>query len=121
MARSEDVHYSASIPSISRHMEEHSSNKEQQSHGPDEWITRGLNDATTKQDFTTVDKMVLEEIIFEEGVDSAREMWLGSEFNDSEAFRRCIAKFAIYSNFTLEHMRTKVTQVIARCKDTNCP
>ena len=33
---SEDVHYSASIPSISRHMEEHSSNREQQSHVPDE-------------------------------------------------------------------------------------
>ena len=121
MALSEDVHYSASIPSISRHMEEHSSNKEQQSHVPDEWITKGLNDATTKQDFTTVDTMVPKAITSEEGVDSAREMWLGREFNDCEAFRRCIAKFTIYINFTLEHVRTNMTQVTARCKDANCP
>ena len=76
MACSKDVHNSASIPSISRHMEEHSSNKEQQSHGSNEWITSGLNNVTTEQNFTTVYTMVLEAIISDEGVDSAREMWL---------------------------------------------
>ena len=83
------------IPSISRHMEEHNSNEEQWFHGPDEWITSGLNNATTTHNFTIVDTMVPEAIIYEEGVDSAKEMWLGREFNDCEAFRRCIAKFTI--------------------------
>ena len=80
-----------------------------------------LNDATTKQDFTTVDTMVPEAITSEEGVDSAREMWLGREFSDREAFKRCIAKFVIYSNFTLEHVHANMMQVTARCKDANCP
>ena len=80
-----------------------------------------LNDATTKQDFTTVDTMVPEAITSEEGADSAREMWLGREFNDCEASRICIAKFAIYSNFTLEHVRTNITQITAPRKDANFP
>ena len=54
----EGVHNSRSILPISRHIEGGSSNEEQQIDGRGEWITSGLNDATTTPNFTTTDMMV---------------------------------------------------------------
>ena len=39
-----------------------------------------------------VDTMIPEDVVPEQGTGSAREMWLGREFPDREAFKRGIAK-----------------------------
>lgn len=49
------------------------------------------------------DTMVPRDVAPEEGNNLAREKWLGGEFPNREAFRRVIAKYAIYNNFTMEH------------------
>ena len=48
-------------------------------------------------------------------------MWLGKEFPDYEAFKRAIAKYVIYNNFTLKHERTNMKMVIANCKGVDYP
>ena len=65
--------------------------------------------------------MILEDVVPKEGTDSAREMWLGREFPNREAFRRPIAKYAIYNNFTLKHERTNMKMVTVSCKGVACP
>ena len=71
------------------------------------------------QDNKFVDTMVLEAVI-DEGIDSSvREMWPGREFPDREAFRKGIAKHAIYNNFTLKHIKMNMKMVTACCKDDN--
>ena len=68
------------------------------------------------QDNTFMDTMVPKAVI-PEGVDnSAREMRLNRKFPDREAFRRGIAKYPIYSDFMLKHIK----MVTTRCKDDNC-
>ena len=72
------------------------------------------------QDNTFVDTMVPKAVIGA-GVDSSiREMWPSHEFPDREAFRKGIAKHAIYNNFTLKHIMTNMKMVTACCKDDNC-
>ncbi|RWR76443.1 hypothetical protein CKAN_00488500 [Cinnamomum micranthum f. kanehirae] len=68
-----------------------------------------------------VDDMVPEELNVDVGNNSAREMWIGHEFPDRDTFRKTQAKFAIYGNFTLKHLRTNMYKVTACCKDQNCP
>lgn len=68
----ECVHNSGSILSISRHMEGGGSYEEQRIDGRVEWTMSELNDAT-KVNFTTMDTMVPEAVISEEGDNSARE------------------------------------------------
>ena len=68
-----------------------------------------------------VDTMIPEDVVPEEGTGSAREMWLGREFPDREAFRRAIVKYAIYNNFTLKHERTNMMIVTASCKGVDYP
>ena len=55
-----------------------------------------------------VDNMVPEELNADVGNNLAREMWIGREFPDRDTFWKTLAKFAIYGNFTLKHMRTNL-------------
>ncbi|XXG79908.1 hypothetical protein AAC387_Pa09g0875 [Persea americana] len=80
----------------------------------------GLDGSHSMQDNTFVDTMVPEAVIAEEGNNSVREMWPGREFPDCEAFRKGIAKHAIYNNFTLKHLKANMKMVTASCKDDNC-
>ncbi|XXG76983.1 hypothetical protein AAC387_Pa08g1230 [Persea americana] len=68
-----------------------------------------------------MDTMIPEDVMPEEGTSSAREMWLGREFPDLQDFRRAIAKYAIYNNFTLKHERTNMKMVMSSCKGVGCP
>ncbi|RWR83613.1 Transposase, MuDR, plant [Cinnamomum micranthum f. kanehirae] len=68
-----------------------------------------------------IDNMVPEESNVDIGNNSAREMWVGREFPDRDTFRKTLAKFAIYGNFTLKHLKTNMYKVTACCKDQNCP
>ena len=52
---------------------------------------------------------------------SSWEMWLGREFANRDDFRKTLAKFAIYNNFTLQHLKTQQFKVTARCKECDCP
>ncbi|RWR87935.1 hypothetical protein CKAN_01689900 [Cinnamomum micranthum f. kanehirae] len=67
------------------------------------------------------DTMVPDDSTSETRTNSAREMWIGRLFPDRENFRRALAKFAIYNNFTLKHLKTNMTKVTARCKEESCP
>ena len=67
-----------------------------------------------------MDTMVLEAVITERVDSSVREMGPGSEFPDCEAFRKGIAKHAIFNNFTLKHLKTNMKMTTACCKDNNC-
>lgn len=67
------------------------------------------------------DKMEPDDMEMEFGNNSAREMWIGRVFPDRQMFRNTLAKFAIYGNFTLKHLKTNMTKVTARCKDQDCP
>ena len=49
------------------------------------------------------DNMAPKEFITDVDVNGPREMWLGCEFPGREKFRS-LAKFAIYTNFTLKHI-----------------
>ena len=68
-----------------------------------------------------VDTMIPEDVVPEEGTSLAKEMWLGRAFPDREAFRRAIAKYAIYNNFTLKHERTNMKMVTSSYKGVDCP
>ena len=81
--------------------------------------SRSEEDGFSKSPF--VDTMIPEDVVPEEGTGSTREMWLGREFPDHEAFRRAIAKYAIYNNFTLKHERTNMKIVTGSCKGVDCP
>ena len=63
--------------------------------------SRNEEDNFSKSPFVGI--MIPEDIVPKEGTGSAKEMWLGREFPNREAFRRAIAKYAIYNNFTLKH------------------
>ena len=67
-----------------------------------------------------VDTMVPDNVMPEKGTSSAKEMWLGREFPDCEAFRRALAKYVIYNKFTLKHKRTNIL-VTASYKRVDCP
>eukprot|EP00268_Persea_americana_P030238 TRINITY_DN29288_c0_g1_i1.p1 TRINITY_DN29288_c0_g1~~TRINITY_DN29288_c0_g1_i1.p1 ORF type:complete len:202 (-),score=10.97 TRINITY_DN29288_c0_g1_i1:620-1225(-) len=51
---------------------------------------------------------------------SSQEMWLGRKFPNRDTFRKTLAKFAIYNNFTLKHLKTNRTKVTNLCNDNNC-
>ena len=53
------------------------------------------------------DDMVPEEFDTQLEHNSSREMWLGREFANRDDFRKTLAKFAIYNNFTLQHLKTQ--------------
>lgn len=52
---------------------------------------------------------------------SRKMMWLGLKFPDRENYRRTLAKFAFYNNFTIEYLKTNMAKVSPGCKDRNCP
>ena len=81
--------------------------------------SRNEEDGFSKSPF--VDTMIPEDVVPEEGTDSAREMWLGREFPDREAFRRVITKYTIYNNFTLKRERTNIKMVTTSCKELIVP
>ena len=64
-----------------------------------------------------INNIVPEELNANVGNNSAREIWIGREFPDRDTFWKTLAKFAIYGNFTLKHLRTNLYKVIACCKD----
>ena len=68
-----------------------------------------------------VNNVVHEELNADVGNNSTREMWIGHEFPDHDTFQKTLAKFAIYENFTLKHLRTNPYKVTACCKDQSCP
>lgn len=53
--------------------------------------------------------------------DSAREMWIALKFYDREHFIKYLAKFVIYNNFTLDHIKINREKVTALWKSDNCP
>ena len=55
------------------------------------------------------------------GNNSTRDMCTGRVFRDWQTFRNTMAKFALYSNFTLKPLKTNMTKVTTRCKDQDCP
>ena len=67
------------------------------------------------------DNMASEEFITDVYVNGPREVWLGHEFPDRDNFRKHLAKFTIYTNFNLQHIRTSQVMVTARCRDRHCP
>ena len=67
------------------------------------------------------DDMVPEQFVTDLEHNSSREMWLGREFPNHDDFRKTLARFTIYNNFTLEHLKTQQFKVTARCKERDCP
>ena len=65
--------------------------------------------------------MAPEEFITDVDVNGPREKWLGRVFPDHDNFRKHLAKFAIYTNFTLQHIRTSQVMVTPCFKDRDCP
>ncbi|XXG62980.1 hypothetical protein AAC387_Pa05g1260 [Persea americana] len=66
-------------------------------------------------DVNIEDAMVPEEYLIETYQNSAGEMWIGRKFSDRNTFRRTLAKFAIYNNFSPKHLKTNRTKVTAHC------
>ena len=56
------------------------------------------------------DRMAPEGVSKDVGSNSTREMWVAREFLDRQAFQNNLAKFAIYGNFTLKHLKTNQTK-----------
>lgn len=67
------------------------------------------------------DRMEPEKVNTEVGNNSVHEMWVSREFLNRQTFRNTLAKFAIYANFTLKHLKTNLTKVRVGCKDRDCP
>ena len=65
--------------------------------------------------------MVPKDMNTDVGNNSAWEMWVGREFPDHEKFWKTLAKFTIYGNFTLKHLKTTQIKVTTCCRDQNCP
>ena len=66
-------------------------------------------------DVNIEDTMVPKEYLIETYKNSAREMWIGQKFSDRDTFIKTLAKFAVYNNFSLKHLKTNHTNVTTRC------
>lgn len=61
-----------------------------------------LNSSNHRQDVISEDNMVHGGLSTDVSHNSAKKMWLGHKFPYCKNFRRTLAKFAIYNNFTIE-------------------
>ena len=100
-------------------------------HGSSSWMMAGneqgpetihaMNHSFAMEDVNFVDTMVPQDVITKTSTDSAREMCIGHQFPDRESFKRSLAKFASYNNFTVRHVMTNMKKITARCNDDGCP
>ncbi|XXG53748.1 hypothetical protein AAC387_Pa03g1798 [Persea americana] len=82
---------------------------------------KNLEPSYKAMDVNIEDTMVPEKYLIETYLNSTREMLIGRKFSNRDTFKRILAKFAIYNNFNLKHLKTSRTKVTARCSGQSFP